>query len=1165
MESSKLLSIGPFDLHNTIGRGAMGEVWSAVHRVHRVLVAIKFLQPLSNSHEDWALDSFSTEVRSAACLTHSNIVMILDHGVVGHKNCSEEAVNRLGEKTPYLVMEYINGPTWNKRAGRIAWPALKEMILHILQALAHAHARGVIHRDIKPENVIIEEADDGRSNAILTDFGLAHAITDLQIDSDTVAGTPAYMAPEQMLGRWRDQGPWTDLYSLGCSIWRMVSASAPYGNGSDFRELARGHLRKPLPALENSIDVPAGLEDWLGRLLAKRPQERFSSAAEAMYFFEKIDSRMLPPVSHRGTSDPMDKAGSEQTRSPGEDNPYASLQTTLKEKSKQSRIPIPKSWRRKEPPRKQVHIHGVGLYLFGLRSFPFIGRYPQRDKLWNMLIDVSRNGAKAVAISGPEGCGKSHLARWLCERAEEVGAAHTYKLKHNSEMGATEGIQQSLLQELRCHGLNQEEAGKRLEELFSHNPRIKPLIPKLLYLLEPKGGTEETGLNLTEWERHGLILRLLMRRQQDVTARSAPKAVIVWIDDAHWGADSMRLCRAILSADKADSIPVLFVLTIRPEEMIARKAERVELAALRNHPLTESLHLSSVNAEEHREVVNNLLDLSPRVFEQLVMETEGNPHFARETIADWIRQRLLRYTDQGFRLLEGGKFTVPTSIEQAWKTRILAVAGGLEEEELTTLELAAMLGIHVNFEEWSALKPNLDQQKFRSIVDELLRHRLARRWQQSTGWSFVHPAIPKIIEAEAQRQGRAKRSHLLIASMLSSKRGVEIFERMGRHLVKGGKQDEGISLLLRGAKIRIRRCEYSQASLILDHVDQLLVSCRISVSDPRWGLSWTLRLEIATDQNDISQTEELKTNLRIHLVRYHWPLSHSGFLALEGNELSNAGQLEEALVIFNRGKQLAEECGQPVLVHRNLRGISMAELRLGRLDAAEESIEKLWHSSEKHSDRYSKGLCMLYKATLELQRGQFKMAEDRLIRSTNSFLRLQLFKLAIEGINMLGDVYRRRGQIDKAQSRYSQAIQEMEQLGHPHAALPLMNLAIISMERRQYKEARTLAEQAIPRLVAAGLKTSQVAGQLLCIPDLALFGSWSEAEARLKLAEDMLAESGYVDADVALLAEHAARALQNSPHANEARRLWRLAMQQWQTLGDNDAVERIQQAMFFTG
>ena len=154
----------------------------------------------------------------------------------------------------------------------------------------------------------------------------------------------------------------------------------------------------------------------------------------------------------------------------------------------------------------------------------------------------------------------------------------------------------------------------------------------------PHAIPQEQQVQLTEWEIHGLVLNLFLRRCKDPTADSKPNVVIVTIDDAHYGAPSLRLCRAILNSKQTTSIPILFVLNIRPEEVVQQQMERIEIAALKNHHRCSSLHLTSISEDEHRQMVKDLLHMDPLLSEDLAQHTGGNPHFAKETIADWIRR-----------------------------------------------------------------------------------------------------------------------------------------------------------------------------------------------------------------------------------------------------------------------------------------------------------------------------------------------------------------------------------------------------------------------------------------------------------------------------------------------------------------------------------------------
>ncbi|MCA9580050.1 MAG: protein kinase, partial [Myxococcales bacterium] len=177
-------------------------------------------------------------------------------------------------------------------AAILDWPALSQMLGGLLAALAHAHAHGVIHCDIKPANVLLSEGTGGAVAIKVTDFGFAHALVGRLADDPQAgpisAGTPAYMPPEQLCGRARELGPWTDLYALGCMVWELCCGRLPFAGGS-LPEICEGHLYRPPPAFEPRIAVPDGLEGWLRRLLAKPIGERFAFAADAAHALRSLE------------------------------------------------------------------------------------------------------------------------------------------------------------------------------------------------------------------------------------------------------------------------------------------------------------------------------------------------------------------------------------------------------------------------------------------------------------------------------------------------------------------------------------------------------------------------------------------------------------------------------------------------------------------------------------------------------------------------------------------------------------------------------------------------------------------------------------------------------------------------------------------------------------
>ncbi|MEO1272299.1 MAG: serine/threonine-protein kinase, partial [Myxococcota bacterium] len=287
------IPLGPFDLQSPIGKGGMGEVWRGFHRVQQVPVAIKVMTGARARHRRYR-EAFLNEVRAVATLNHPGVVMIFDYGTVTSE-AEERSSRRLVARSPYLVMELASRGSLDQIRGIIPWSDLKRFLISLLDALAHAHARGVIHRDLKPGNVLVCADSDLRPGLKLTDFGLAHAQDETGPGvTQERAGTPRYMAPELFEGNWRDYGPWTDLYALGCMAYEMC-ANRPMFDGQDFQSLKRQHLYEPPPALKARQPVPDEFESWLSRLVQKKPQDRFQYAADAAWALMRMDLDSASP------------------------------------------------------------------------------------------------------------------------------------------------------------------------------------------------------------------------------------------------------------------------------------------------------------------------------------------------------------------------------------------------------------------------------------------------------------------------------------------------------------------------------------------------------------------------------------------------------------------------------------------------------------------------------------------------------------------------------------------------------------------------------------------------------------------------------------------------------------------------------------------------------
>jgi Protein kinase domain len=256
--------LGHYEILEVVGRGGMGTVFRAFDtKLHRV-VALKALAPqLATSSA--ARQRFVREARAAAAVTHDHIIAI-------------HAVEDAG-LVPYLVMQFIEGPTLQNKLDRTGQLPLKEILrigLQTAEGLAAAHRQGLVHRDVKPANILLE---NGVERVKLTDFGLARAADDASLThSGVVAGTPMYMSPEQADGLPVDFR--SDLFSLGSVLYAMCTGRPPFRAPRPLAVLKRVCEATPRPIGEVNPELPAWLGELVARLHAKAPADRFASARE---------------------------------------------------------------------------------------------------------------------------------------------------------------------------------------------------------------------------------------------------------------------------------------------------------------------------------------------------------------------------------------------------------------------------------------------------------------------------------------------------------------------------------------------------------------------------------------------------------------------------------------------------------------------------------------------------------------------------------------------------------------------------------------------------------------------------------------------------------------------------------------------------------------------
>ena len=286
-----LLAHARYEIDELIGRGGMGRVYKARHRMMDRAVALKVI------HHKWvnnqeAIDRFHREMKSAASLDHPHIVTAHD---------AEQA-----DDLHFLVMEYVDGTDLAQTVRQQGPQSVQQACDFIRQAAAglqHAHEQGMVHRDIKPHNLIVT----GDNVVKILDFGLAslspqvatsEAVAPQTDDKLTIAGaimgTPDFISPEQAVDARSVDGR-SDIYSLGMTLYFLLAGRVPFEHGTATEKLRQHAEAAPTPLAELRDDVPPAVQTIFARMTARHPDERYQSPAEVI---AAIDLALRPQPVH---------------------------------------------------------------------------------------------------------------------------------------------------------------------------------------------------------------------------------------------------------------------------------------------------------------------------------------------------------------------------------------------------------------------------------------------------------------------------------------------------------------------------------------------------------------------------------------------------------------------------------------------------------------------------------------------------------------------------------------------------------------------------------------------------------------------------------------------------------------------------------------------------
>jgi eukaryotic-like serine/threonine-protein kinase len=1132
------IEIGAFTLQEPIGQGGMGEVWRTVHRRTGMTVAVKVLTEKACRRPGY-FDRFRAEVRAVAGLRHEGVVQLYEYGQIPDE-AEAASDGRLAAGSPYLAMEWLDGGSL--REVSVSWGELRAIALQVLDALAHAHAREVVHRDVKPANIMIAHRG-GRAK--LVDFGIAIGPEDEEAAADEpamLAGTPAYMAPEQCTGDRRLQGPWTDLYALGCTLWALTTGAPPHLGDEPLQTLMR-HVNEPLPPFVAQIGVPPGFPGWLKRLLAKLPRDRYRHAADAalgLLSLEAFDSgqtsERLPRLETLDLLTVMlethQSGGTDVMVAPAPLVEHAKAEPSVPRKLPVRAPPVPITWRVTGDGTK-LGLTDAGVGLFRMRTIPFVGRERERDQIWSDLVRVEAgDGPRAVHILGAAGSGKTRLGEWLVQRAQELGAANVLRARLHAGGEARHGLLGMLRAYLRTRGLALQEL---VAQLRSDGLVAEEDVESLARMLV---GGNVTLPPTTPTERHAMIARVLERL-------SAERPVVLLLDDLHNRPEVADFVQHLVGSGMYERCAVLVLVTLSSESL----AQVPELAAARDDR-HRSVELDSFSREEYRMLLSEMLRLTPHAVGVLEERTSGNPLYTVELVGSWVEQGVLVPSDDGYDFLDRGPTVVP-DLAAVWSARVREAFMATRDAERHSIMLAAVLGQSVDAARWRYACERVGMEASWRLVDRLVAAGMARVDERVMGWSFVHAMVRENLVEECATLGLAAGFHAAAADALAGSDDGEDTLRRAMHLEHAGLTQGLEPLLFRALRWGVDRSDVALAARAKRMLDQLASEGALSRSAKCDLALEAARLAHHGDDPEVQLVQALEAQ------RLAVGLGDAGRQAAAALQCGRArlqlNRMNDSLADLEQAEKLARDAGNLALVGEALRSQAETLAQLGRNEPALEAALRAGAFNEGHGRPDHAGAAYVKAAMCASILGRTDEAVDLLVAAEP----LLEAGGAARGIALLenqrGEILRKRGELDAAADAYRRAIARRRRLGLTSRGVEEANLALILQASGHHARAKASLQAALPEIRRKRQRLVLCAVRAVMLCSVAALGEWHEVDELVAAVRDDL--QTYREPDVAASLEAAARfALDAGEHARAAP-LLELAIAQHDGLGQ---VERAQ-------
>jgi len=757
-----------------------------------------------------------------------------------------------------------------------------------------------------------------------------------------------------------------------------------------------------------------------------------------------------------------------------------------------------------------------------------------------------------VVLHGGPGSGKSRLARWLAERAEESTGARVLRVDYGSLPGRAVGIGPMLARALRCTGLSGEDLALRIEAEVRALGGVDPYEWRALTALvrSTESGTAPHGLpRIGPSERAGVIRRLLARL-------AANRPVVLLLGDLHHSIEAVELLQQLLQAPPRSLGPVLLVCTVRDDALMQRQQVRERLASLRlRHELAEVV-LDSLDASAMQELVSSMLDLDQDLADALVARADGNPLFAVQLLGEQIQRGLLTPGPDGYRL-EGKELALPEDVHSLWSLRLQSALADLPSAAERTVELAAALGHPVQSDEWrrACRVAGIDETLLEPVLDRLTAALLAR--PSPGGWRFSHGLLRESCARSAQEQGRWVQACSAAGTALIEGGDPEAIERAGLLLIEGETWEPGIDALLLSAAVRGRASEFQRMGELLDLVATAFSRGDIEENSPQRGRALLLQGRQSMMLGDLDGCEELLHQV-LGVDDPRWDLVQTEATGVMGSVARLRSRYDEARLLLDEALQ-GMAADQPLLRARALHELAMIERRTGQHAPAARYYGEAGESYLLAGDRLGSARCEQGLGFIANDRGDH-VAARQIFEPLLPLLEELGDRIALAAtIDGLAAARMAAGDLVEAGAGHLRAWTMMEETGSPAAFISALNYVLVLHLQRDFGEAELVLqaiETAVRQPAFDSWRSQYLVYHLACDAARSDWEAWDKHQSE---AMQALAVRPPSPTDVARSAEVAARRAGESGDGERARQALDLARMMWRLAGDEDALAALEE------